>query len=391
MYHAPPLKYGKLDCSSAGFTFSSHHRANPSDIAVELGIKPRLTPSGRVSKKQVVHKQPKSWWEAQVRLYGLKCSKWTVEGMKQVLSNAFQKGLAVPEDLSRMEKNLIKEYRAVDAEFQTRAEKARNDKWVSLSSDVAKADLDPDRFLKQIKSDGGVKVLRGLHGRAQIHQAAERMGLFSQSTDGPDGGYDDRILVVGKDREEVWREIGRIDSEVHAQQRAEEIEHENEIDELHRELVKHGDGGDITGTWHMDMPELTSNYQSGDVTWVIPSPDKSSYAWASFDLLILEGVVRIDWSGSAVSAWKGREKKFTWRGTETGEGVIQYDDSSNGGTVTFTSANTCSGTWWGAYGTFEFTGKKTSRLASASVNSLKSEFEGYNEAAYEYARVARWR
>ena len=188
--------------------------------------------------------------------------------MKEVLTVALQKGLEVSGDLSRMEQKLNEEYRAVDAEFQNRAAQARDAKWATLTSDVAKADHDPERFLKQVKSDGGVKVLRGLHNRAQIDQTAERMGLFSRSTDGAGGGYGDRILVVGRDNDEVWREIDRISSDVRSQMIAEEVERENEIDEMHNALVKHGDGGDIGGTWHLDMPELTSMYQSGDVTWV---------------------------------------------------------------------------------------------------------------------------
>ena len=79
-----------------------------------------------------------------------------------------------------------------------------------------------------------------------------------------------------------------------------------------------------------------------------------------------------------------------WRGTETGEGEIQYDDS-NGGTITFTSANECIGTWWGAYGTFEFNGKKVSRDSAVSNSECEDRFESFNEEAYEYARVARWK
>jgi len=356
---------------------------------VQVGLQPRLTPSGRVSKKQNLDKRSKSWWEAQVRLYGLKCSKWTIDGMKEVLKVALQKGLEVPDDLSRMEKRLNEEYPAVDAEFQARAAEARNQKWATLTSDVEKANHDPTRFILQLRSDGGVKVLRGLDDRAQVHKAAERMGLVSQSVDGVGGGYGDRILVVGKDSGEVFREASRISADVRAQLRANEAAHQNEIDEMHHDLVKHGDGGDIGGTWQLDMPELTSNYQSGDITWKVASPDDSGYVWASFDLLILEGVVRISWPGKK-SAWKGRERKFSWKGCETGEGEIQCD-SSNGGTVTFTSASTCSGTWWGAYGTFEFTGKKISLEMSASVDHLEDEFESYNEGAYELARVSRWR
>lgn len=309
--------------------------------------------------------------------------------MKSALTVALMNGLEVSNDLNRVEQKLIEEYRTVDAEFQTRALEARDAIWATLTSDVAKANHDPERFLKQVGLEGGVKVLHGLNNRAQFHQIAERTGLFSKSTDGVGGGYSDRILVVGKDVDEVWDEINRISADVRAQLCANEVALQNKIDEMHRDLVKHGDGGDIGGTWHLDMPELSSSYKGGDITWIIASPDDSGYVWASFDLRILEGVVRINWPGPT-SAWKGRERKFRWKGTETGEGVIQYD-SSNGGTVTFTSASTCSGTWWGNYGTFEFTGKKTSRQTSASVDDLEEEFESYNEAAYELARVARWR
>jgi hypothetical protein len=389
MSHAPSLKHGKLECSGSGFTFCSHHREDSSSIAMEVGLQPRLTPSGRISKRQTVDKRPKSWWEAQVRLYGLKCSDWTINGMRAVLTAALQEGLEVPDDLSRLETNFNEEYRADDARFQARAAQARDRKWAALPSDVAKVDHDPERFLQQLRSDGGVKALRGLFHRAQFHSIAQRMGLFSQSTDGVGGGYDDRILVVGKDRDEVRREINRISTGVHAQLRADEVAQQIEIDQRHRNLVKRGDGGDIGGTWQLDMPELSRIYQSGDVRLIIASPDDSGYVWASFDLVILEGVVRIDWAGPR-SGWKGKERKFRWKGTETGEGVIQYE-KSNGGTVTFTSASTCSGTWWGSYGTFEFTGKKISREMPASVDHLEDEFESYNEGAYEVARVSRWR
>jgi hypothetical protein len=60
----PPLKYGKFECSGDGFTFSSHRRADPSTIAIELGHENGPPPAGRISKKQTTTKHPKSWWEA---------------------------------------------------------------------------------------------------------------------------------------------------------------------------------------------------------------------------------------------------------------------------------------------------------------------------------------
>jgi hypothetical protein len=310
--------------------------------------------------------------------------------MKEVLTDALREGLEVSDDLSRAEQKLMEEYREVDAEFQTRAATARDAKWATLTSDVAKANHDPERFLRQLKSDAGVKALRGINDRAQFHQIAERLGLFSTSTDGEGGGYDDRILVVGEDRDAVWREINRISSNIAAQKVEEKAALHDELEKMHRDLVKHGDGKDIGGTWHLDIPELTDNYRDGEITLEIIPPGNSGHVWAAFDLIILEGVVRIDWPGPR-TAWKGREMKFTWRGTETGEGVIQYEDSHNKGTVTFTTASMCNGTWHGAYGTWDFTGMKISRETSSVVNNLQNEFDGYNEEAYEYARVARWR
>ena len=61
----------------------------------------------------------------------------------------------------------------------------------------------------------------------------------------------------------------------------------NEIDTAHQRLVQDGNDNDIAGTWYFEMPELTENYQSGDITWEIARPDSSGFRWASFDLLIL--------------------------------------------------------------------------------------------------------
>jgi len=388
MSHAPPLKHGKLECSASGFTFSSHGRETPSRIAIELGLQPRLTPSGRISKRKQIADQPKSWWEAQIRLYGLECSNWTVNGMKQILADALLKGLQVPDNLNILEQNLIRLYCAIDAEFQAALAEAEERKWNALPSDVHRANRDPERFLRQVLSDNSVKVLRGLDHRALFHQTAERLGLFSHSTDGVRGGYNDRILVVGRDRNQVWQEINRIAADVQAQVRVTQVARRRQVGGMHRVVTQGGDA-DVGGTWQLEMPELTSVYQDGDIIWTITSPTtESPYVWASFDLLILEGVVRIDWYGQA--EWIGHEKKFKWKGTETGEGVIQYD-GRNEGTVTFTSANTCRGVWRSDYGTFPFIGHKVSREIDVSVRKLENEFDGYNEAAYEYARVARWR
>jgi len=306
--------------------------------------------------------------------------------MKQVLETAVRNDLQVPDDLARIEQKLNDEYRVLDKEFQKRTIDAKYEKWKTLTSDVAKANLDPEQFLRELESKGGVVALHGLRNRRQFHQLAEEMGLESQSTNGPRGGYEDRILVVGKEWDQVWAKIRRINATIQSDKQARENARQKEINTAHQRLVQDRNDNDIGGTWYFEMPELTKSYHSGDITWEIARPDDSGFRWASFNLLILEGIVRIKWNGK----WKEKEKQFTWRGTETGEGVIQCDDSSNGGTITFTTANNCVGEWWGGCGSFEFKGKKVSKESAVSNHECEQGYESLNEEAYELARVGRW-
>ena len=216
----PPLKYGKFECSSDGLTFSSHRRADPSTIALELSNESRPIPAGRISKKQTTPKHPKSWWEAQVRLYGLQCSKWTIDGMKAILTTALQNGLQVPEDLKSQEHELKKEYQVESGVFETienivRHELARQQRlYDAATSDVERANADGERFLRKLAEAGGIKVLDGLYGLSQVQQWAEELGLFSKSIDGILAGYNGEILVVGRDRDAVWSNVKRIEKVV---------------------------------------------------------------------------------------------------------------------------------------------------------------------------------
>src|SRR5271165_6397672 len=78
----PPLVHAKFECVGDGLTVSGHKRVSQTELELALGIQ-KPSPNGR--EKIIVEKRPKSWWEAQVRLYGLKCSKWTIDSMKKVL------------------------------------------------------------------------------------------------------------------------------------------------------------------------------------------------------------------------------------------------------------------------------------------------------------------
>jgi len=129
--------------------------------------------------------------------------------MKQILTEASQKGFHRPEDLNVWEQRLVGEYCAIVDEFQGAMYEAAEIKWNALSSDVYKANYDPERFLRQLVSDNSLKVLSGLNHRERFHQMVEHFGLCSHYTHGVGGGDKDLILVVGKDRNQVLEEVSR--------------------------------------------------------------------------------------------------------------------------------------------------------------------------------------
>lgn len=115
---------------------------------------------------------------------------------------------------------------------------ARDKKWLALESDEARVESDPTRFPREQfvdAADGAsvdkVFVLKA-HARAEIHQAAELLGLQHESTDAPvneDGSRQSpaRWLVVAKSRSGVFSKISEIHRTAQCTlQRAKEALHE---------------------------------------------------------------------------------------------------------------------------------------------------------------------
>src|SRR5271154_6391847 len=109
----PPLVHAKFECVGDGLTVSGHKRVSQTELELALGIQ-KPSPNGR--EKIIVEKRPKSWWEAQVRLYGLKCSKWTIDSMKKVLLEAVNEGIEVSAEIKALEEKLNNEYAKLEKE-----------------------------------------------------------------------------------------------------------------------------------------------------------------------------------------------------------------------------------------------------------------------------------
>jgi hypothetical protein len=156
------------------------------------------------------------------------------------------------------------------------------------------------------------------------------------------------------------------------------------MNKLHDQLLEiDGPGMDIAGLWHLDCPGITLKYctdkihENQKIIWNIHRQhDTEDYRWVKFDQIIIEGVIRIELKFS--EDWLGEKLFFTWRGRDTVDSEIQFDDERNSGYVIFSSMHEC----WGVISAlgegWTFTGKKVDKmLPSKSQNALNKEYLNY--------------
>jgi hypothetical protein len=351
---APPIMFRSWQCTGTGFTAFGHHRESRSTIGRELRTRQtRIDPSSRFSRRGPPPEKPLTWWQAQVSLYCLECplaDRHSKVGLKRVLFTAMQSdSLRVPDEIADAEEICNEAYRCINAPYVRRAEETRIARYNELPSDEEKVRADIDRFMGEVAAEGRVRRLVGLdvHERFNVHQAAEEFGIKTQST-----GHDRcRILILGRTHDEVSQEIRRLTLAESEISESDEEEREGEASESEHsveseESVKSEESEDddnvisdsIGGRWSLEMPALVRTFgeEDGSLWWDINRPTSGS-VWASFDIGILEGITKIEGRGPLI----GRQRSFTWKGAETGEGVIQWMRYE--GSVTFTSPNECHG------------------------------------------------
>ena len=228
MTQPSPLKDQTFEYNGKGLTFNGHHRESPTSLEFALGIRTlgRILPGG--GKKIIAEKHPKSWWEAQVRLYGLKCSKWTVENMKRVLSDSVKEGIEVSLKIKEVEKRLSKEYAELEKE---------------------------NRNSNTINTTDGTKTSTNM----------------SQSTV---TGLNESTMVTQPRKTTSFGDLMKEKSDA---ARASQLANMNR---LHSALLASpsGPGDTIYGTWQLDCPEITDQWchldetRQREIIWKIHPP-----------------------------------------------------------------------------------------------------------------------
>ena len=110
--------------------------------------------------------------------------------------------------------------------------------------------------------------------------------------------------------------------------------------------------------------------------------------WGAYDLGMFSGILSISQRPCQAS---DEPLPFTWRGREHGEGEMSFGHCCKG-EITFLENGKIEG-WIGVYGRCAFEGVKRAEAGTAvrSARSLRDEWAGYNQEAYDEANRARWR
>src|SRR5271170_3266518 len=114
MKSPPPVKRGKFEYEKDGLKYLHRTRAPPYEIESVVGLK-NERPIGRHVAKYIKSKCPRDWWEAQIK-HGIKCSRFSIEDMKEILSRELG-GLAVSPKVQQMEDSMAKEYQELAKEY----------------------------------------------------------------------------------------------------------------------------------------------------------------------------------------------------------------------------------------------------------------------------------
>lgn len=143
--------------------------------------------------------------------------------------------------------------------------------------------------------------------------------------------------------------------------------------------------GLINGIYDLSCPNIEEHWPCRDLTLTL-SLDGTT-VWGAYDLDVFSGVLFI-----ASRPWQASNDPlpFAWRGRENGEGEMEFGDHCQG-VISFLGNGNIEGCI-SVYGQCNFTGVRRPQAGAAvrTARSMREEWEGYNEDAYERERVGRW-
>ena len=144
--------------------------------------------------------------------------------------------------------------------------------------------------------------------------------------------------------------------------------------------------GLINGIYDVSCPTVEGEWGCTDLT-IILALDGTT-VWGAYDLGMFSGILFLD-----QRPWQASDEPlpFTWRGSENGEGEMSFGEGCKG-EISFLGNGRIEG-WIGVYGRCSFEGERRVEAGTMvrSARSMRDEWAGYNQGAYDEANRARWR
>lgn len=148
--------------------------------------------------------------------------------------------------------------------------------------------------------------------------------------------------------------------------------------------------GLINGIYTLSCPTVSQEWRSfhpdDDLTLTISL--SGTTVWGAYDLGIFTGIIFLP--NRPYQASPTTSFPFTYRGRETSEGQMSFGHGCDG-EISFLGDGRIEG-WIGVYGKCRFEGVRRAEAGTAvrSAGSMKGEWEGYNQKAYDEENSARW-
>lgn len=145
--------------------------------------------------------------------------------------------------------------------------------------------------------------------------------------------------------------------------------------------------GLINGIYDISCPTVEEEWPTVSTDLTLTLALSGTTVWGAYDLGMFYGIIYLPGR-----PWEASDQPipFTWRGREEGEGMMSFGEDCDG-EISFLGNGEIEG-WISVYGQCEFRGVRRVEAGTnvRSAGSMRGEWEGYNEDAYEMERVGRW-
>lgn len=149
--------------------------------------------------------------------------------------------------------------------------------------------------------------------------------------------------------------------------------------------------GLINGIYSLSCPTVSQEWPSfhpddDDLTLTLSL--SGTTVWGAYDLGMFSGIIFLP--NRPYQASPTTPLPFTYRGRENSEGQMSFGHGCDG-EMTFLGNGRIEG-WIGVYGKCRFEGVRRAEAGTAvrSAGSMRGEWEGYNQEAYDEENSARW-